>query len=86
LEWVYARWEGEKCNDGLRESLAALLKKAGEEAVAPGIDPRFGVIDKRSNWSERHAAYIAGLGTFGLGRSLITSQGCAGALAVSLLP
>jgi epoxyqueuosine reductase QueG len=31
-----------------------------------------------SNWSERHAAYICGLGTFGLSRGLITARGVAG--------
>ena len=31
-----------------------------------------------SNWSERHVAYIAGLGTFGLSRGLITEKGMAG--------
>ena len=31
-----------------------------------------------SNWSERHVAYAAGLGTFGLSRGLITEKGMAG--------
>jgi len=31
-----------------------------------------------SNWSERHAAFVCGLGTFGLSRGLITSRGVAG--------
>lgn len=31
-----------------------------------------------SNWSERHAAYICGLGTFGLSKGLITRKGIAG--------
>ncbi|MDY6821946.1 MAG: epoxyqueuosine reductase [Deferribacterota bacterium] len=31
-----------------------------------------------SDWSHRHVAYIAGLGTFGLNNMLITSKGCAG--------
>ncbi|HEY5556604.1 4Fe-4S binding protein [Acetobacterium sp.] len=31
-----------------------------------------------SNWSERHVAYICGLGTFGLSKGLITSKGMAG--------
>ncbi len=31
-----------------------------------------------SNWSHRHAAFIAGLGKFGLNRMLITEMGCAG--------
>lgn len=31
-----------------------------------------------SNWSERHAAYVCGLGTFSLSRNLITKRGVAG--------
>ena len=31
-----------------------------------------------SAWSHRHVAYIAGLGTFGLNRMLITEKGCGG--------
>jgi epoxyqueuosine reductase QueG len=31
-----------------------------------------------SNWSERHAAYVCGLGSFGLSKGLITSKGIAG--------
>jgi epoxyqueuosine reductase len=31
-----------------------------------------------SNWSERHVAFVAGLGTFGLHKALIGEKGCAG--------
>ena len=31
-----------------------------------------------SNWSHRHIAYIAGLGTFGINNMLITKNGCCG--------
>jgi epoxyqueuosine reductase len=31
-----------------------------------------------SNWSERHVAFVAGLGTFGLHKGLIGEKGCAG--------
>lgn len=31
-----------------------------------------------SNWSERHVAFLCGLGTFGLSKGLITSKGMAG--------
>ena len=35
-------------------------------------------LSSRPAWSERHVAFIAGVGTFGLHRSLITEKGCAG--------
>jgi epoxyqueuosine reductase QueG len=31
-----------------------------------------------SNWSERHVAFVCGLGTFGLSKGLITEKGVAG--------
>jgi len=34
-----------------------------------------------SRWSHRHVAYIAGMGTFGLNRMLITEKGCCGRMA-----
>jgi epoxyqueuosine reductase QueG len=78
LEWLYGRIEGEQFNVALREFLVKEITEAGGKAAAPQLDSRFKVVNKRSNWSERHVAYIAGLGTFGLGRSLITEKGCAG--------
>ncbi len=77
-KWLYGRIEGEAFNNALRSLLVEELKKAGNQAVAPTLDPRFKVENKRSNWSERHVAFIAGLGTFGLNKSLITERGCAG--------
>lgn len=79
-EWLYGRIEGEQFNSALREHLAVKLREGGCQAVNPGRDQRFKVIDRRSNWSERHVAYIAGLGTFSLSRSLITAKGAAGRL------
>jgi epoxyqueuosine reductase len=79
-EWVSARIDGERFNDAVRAFLTRLLKGMGADALAPALDPRFGVEDRISNWSERHAAFAAGLGTFGLHRALITEKGSAGRL------
>ncbi|NLO97399.1 MAG: epoxyqueuosine reductase [Peptococcaceae bacterium] len=78
IEWVYARIEGEIFNNALRNYIVDLVARNGGKAIAPALDSRFAVVDRRSNWSERHIAYIAGLGTFGLSKSLITKKGCAG--------
>lgn len=77
-EWVSSRIDGEVFNDALRRSLVALIQEMGAQGVAPVLDPRFKVKSVVSNWSERHVAYIAGLGTFGLHKGLITTKGCAG--------
>jgi epoxyqueuosine reductase QueG len=79
LEWVYGRYEGEMVNDGVRRFISDAIEKIGGRAFVPSFDSaRYSVINRRSTWSERHAAYAAGLGTFSLGRSLITKKGCAG--------
>ncbi len=78
LEWVYGRYEGEQVNNDLRQFVADRLQQAGWDATAPMLDDRFEVIEYRSNWSERHVAFAAGLGTFGLHTSFITEKGSAG--------
>lgn len=78
--WYRARRFGEEFNTKLRIYLAARLNDAGYQAVAPQASPlwamkvseRYGI---SSTWSERHAAYVSGLGTFGLCDGLITPVG-----------
>ncbi|MCL2433935.1 MAG: 4Fe-4S binding protein [Clostridia bacterium] len=88
-EWLHARIEGQAFQNKICRFAEDLLKKEGFAALTPLIDPRFKTgnplaSDKKeqnfysSNWSERHAAYAAGLGTFGLSKGLITRKGVAG--------
>jgi len=77
-QWVSARIDGEAFNNCVRRHCLELLEKAGERATVPPFVKDFSIVDRRSNWSERHVAYIAGLGTFGLSKSLITARGSAG--------
>jgi epoxyqueuosine reductase QueG len=78
--WARARMYGEDFNDELRKHVVTTLTKKGYEAVAPTLSPLWGtrVYGKyliTSNWSERHSAHAAGLGTFGLCDGLITPKG-----------
>jgi epoxyqueuosine reductase len=77
-EWLYGRVEGEALNNEVRKLLVKNISSSGKKAFVPGFDPAFRIINRRSNWSERHVAYIAGLGTFGMSKSLITEKGTAG--------
>jgi epoxyqueuosine reductase len=87
-EWLHGRVEGQAFLFKLCEHINSALIKAGYESVVPSLDKRFwskgstAVQEKdqvfTSNWSERHAAYICGLGTFGLSKGLITKKGVAG--------
>ncbi|NVO67318.1 4Fe-4S ferredoxin [Methanofollis tationis] len=78
--WAQNRRYGEEINDLLRRRLAAALTAAGHPAVAPVASPlwRRETSARRgeaSTWSERHAAWVSGLGTFGLCDGLITEAG-----------
>lgn len=78
--WSLARHYGEQVNERLRRLLVARLAATGIRAVAPVLLPqwdygRSATAGIASNWSERHAAFVAGLGTFGLSDGLITARG-----------
>ena len=78
--WVRTRDLGEKFNNAIRTHVVEQLKSTKIEAVAPLLAPQWaryneGPYSPCSNWSERHAAYAAGLGTFGLCDGLITPVG-----------
>jgi len=78
--WARSRFYGEAFNCDLRTHLADTLTRAGHPAVAPERLPAFGYRQSErfgiaSNWSERHAAFVAGHGTFGLSDGLITRWG-----------
>jgi epoxyqueuosine reductase QueG len=78
--WARARIMGEAVNNKLRTYMVEQLNAAGYPAVAPMLSPLWKqhMSEKylfASAWSERHAAYAAGLGTFGLSDGLITAKG-----------
>lgn len=80
--WAQTRFFGEQLNSALRRHLVVWLEERGHRAVAPQLsaswkefaDTPIGIA---STWSERHAAYAAGLGTFSLNDALITPKGIA---------
>jgi epoxyqueuosine reductase QueG len=78
LEWVSGRRNGEVFNNVARRALIRLLEKHGGQGVAPSNEQDYRAIEMRPMWSERHTAFIAGLGTFGIHGALITEIGCAG--------
>ena len=76
--WLYGRVEGELVNNEVRKTIAEFISVFGGKTFIPLFESNFKIIERKSNWSERHVAFIAGLGTFGLSKSLITEKGCAG--------
>lgn len=81
-QWAHTRNFGEQFSVQLRQHLVATLEGLGYAAMAPVASKYFamehsGEIPLSSNWSERHACYAAGLGTFGLSDGFITPRGIA---------
>jgi epoxyqueuosine reductase QueG len=82
LEWGLTRSYGAKFNVSLSRHLAAYLEAFGYQAVVPTLSPAMKLFEDTpvgvaSSWSERHAAYAAGLGTFSLNCGFITERGIA---------
>ena len=92
-EWLYGRIEGQEFISRFTADLKSMLQEHGIECCVPSLDERFGIrfemdstgdepdFHADSKWSERHAAYACGLGTFGLSRGLISEKGIAGRYA-----
>ncbi len=82
LRWSLAHRDGERFNEALRTYLTEELTRRGFPATAPTqlsrsykeTPPQNGV---ETTWSERHAAYACGLGTFSINEGLITPRGMA---------
>lgn len=81
LRWNHTRWKGQVFIDELSVYLVCLLSEMGYYAVAPELESFYDIYMSSegfaSNWSQRHAAYAAGLGTFSLNNGFITDRGLA---------
>ena len=88
-EWLHGRVEGHEFIHAADRVVEGWLREGGHGTCIPATDPSL-VIAKRepedavglplfaSSWSERHVAFVAGLGTFCLSAHLITKAGKAG--------
>jgi epoxyqueuosine reductase QueG len=61
-------------NDNIENLMAQNGCKTGKIPATHNFDVKKLI----SNWSHRHIAYIAGIGTFGINNMLITKNGCCG--------
>lgn len=92
-EWLHGRVEGQAVMTALIDRLREWFAEQGIAGCTPMTDPRFAVVrggnnfleydcvterTYGSNWSERHAAFVCGLGTFSLSKGMITEKGMAG--------
>lgn len=95
--WLYGRVEGQDFLNALLPTLRERLSSVGIRSCVPTLDERMALrpvlweaggdrdLHMVSAWSERHAAFACGLGTFGLSRGIITAKGMAGRLASILI-
>ncbi len=81
LRWNHTRWQGQDFIYELSRYVVSLLEELGYQALAPELAnfyQREGLpASLVSNWSQRHIAYAAGLGTFSLSDGFITPKGIA---------
>jgi len=78
--WAHTRHYGEQFNNELRAEVERYVREHGGTAIAPATSPLFRTArdmpgGPSSTWSERHALYAAGLGTFGLCDGFLTPVG-----------
>lgn len=94
-KWVHTRIYGEQFNNKIREGVSRFLADKGVFAYSPLVTKHFKMLTDvpggySSNWSERHALFAAGLGTFGLSEGLITPKGkamrCGTTIALAKMP
>lgn len=76
--WALAYVETNALIKEINEHLCALIKDSGGQADYAPATHNFDETTLLSDWSHRSAAYICGLGTFGINRMLITDKGCCG--------
>jgi len=80
LRWLYSRNTWGPIIKDVSEQTVAALRQHGIRAAAVDLCPDFKWYETAkyglaANWSHRHAAFVAGLGTFGLCDGLISRWG-----------
>jgi len=81
LRWNHTRFQGQDFIGDLCRHTITKIETLGHEAAAPEFEKSFATRNTDrgyvSNWSQRHVAYAAGLGTFSLNDGFITPRGMA---------
>lgn len=77
--WAAAYVDTNGMASRVNEKLVSFIREEmGYEAAVPFDAGMVGMEDPRSRWSQRHVAYLAGHGTFGLNNMLISDAGTVG--------
>lgn len=87
--WLHGRIEGHDFIHATDRMVAGWLQDEGFGTCIPALEPTLTITKREpedavgrpmfvSSWSERHVAFVCGLGTFGLSAHLITAVGKSG--------
>ena len=77
-EWALAYIKTNTLLEKISNDIEIFMKEKGYKTGKIPPTHNFDKSKLISNWSHRHIAYIAGLGTFGINNMLITKYGCCG--------
>ena len=95
--WNYGYGKHGQVVNAFLAGMTAELESQGIQTFIPTKDPSFKMerhsvmsggkedVHYSTSWSNRHVAFAAGLGTFGIHRHLISKKGCSGVLASMIL-
>jgi epoxyqueuosine reductase len=78
MEWAESYVEANKLINEISSKMVEYLEGRGISAATVKATYNYDEKTLKCGWSHRSAAYIAGLGKFGVNRMLITRVGCAG--------
>ena len=78
LMWAKAYVDTNNMIASLKSKACEALSDAGYPSSSANVGWNYETDGIQSVWSQRSAAYIAGLGTFGINNMLITEKGCCG--------
>jgi epoxyqueuosine reductase QueG len=84
-EWATAYIKTNELIKMINKNIEAMMKKNGYKTGKIPATHNFDEKKLISNWSHRHIAYMAGIGTFGINNMLITKKGCCGRLGSIIL-
>ena len=77
-KWATAYIKTNELIKNINDNIEHLMGQKGYKVGKIHATHNFNPEELISNWSHRHIAYIAGIGTFGINNMIITKKGCCG--------
>lgn len=84
-EWSLAYYELNLLIGKIMSHVIEALTEMGIKAVSEPVTENYDHVQLTTKWPHKTSAFIAGLGTFGINRIIITPMGCAGRLGTVVL-